>query len=81
MTDDAQWFVGVDWASRAHQACLVDAGGTIVSEEAFAHGGAGFVELCTWLVAKTGAAPTAIATRFSRCCWRMPARLPLTPPL
>jgi hypothetical protein len=27
MTDDARWFVGVDWASQAHQACLIDAGG------------------------------------------------------
>src|SRR5258707_6295478 len=61
MTDDARWFVGVDWASQAHQACLIDAGGKIIGEQAFAHGGAGLAELCTWLLAKTGAAPTAIA--------------------
>src|SRR4029077_43495 len=61
MTDDARWFVGVDWASQAHQACLIDAGGKIISEQAFAHGGAGLAELCTWLLAKTGAAPSAIA--------------------
>src|SRR5258707_614551 len=61
MTDDARWFVGVDWASQAHQACLIDAGGKIISEQAFAHGGAGLAELCTWLLAKTAAAPTAIA--------------------
>src|SRR5258707_486632 len=61
MTDDARWFVGVDWASQAHQACLIDAGGKIISEQAFAHGGAGLAELCSWLLAKTAAAPTAIA--------------------
>lgn len=61
MTDDARWFVGVDWASQAHQACLVDAGGKIIGEAAFAHGGAGLAELCTWLLATTGAAPSAIA--------------------
>lgn len=61
MTDDARWFVGVGWASQAHQACLIDAGGKIISEEAFAHGGAGLAELCTWLLARSGAAPTAIA--------------------
>jgi transposase len=61
MTDDARWFVGVDWASQAHQACLIDAGGKIISEQVFAHGGAGLAELCTWLLAKTGAAPSAIA--------------------
>src|SRR4029077_4123421 len=61
MTDDARWFVGVDWASQAHQACLIDAGGKIISEQAFAHGGAGLAGLCTWLLAKTGAAPHGIA--------------------
>ena len=57
MTDDARWFFGVDWASQAHQACLTDAGGKIIGEQAFAHGGAGLAELCTWLLAKTAAAP------------------------
>jgi transposase len=61
MTDDAQWFVGVDWASQAHQACLIDAGGKIIGERAFAHGGAGLAELCTWLLVATGAEPTTIA--------------------
>lgn len=61
MTDDARWFVGVDWASQAHQACLIDAGGKIISEAVFAHGGAGLAELCSWLLAKTAVAPSAIA--------------------
>ena len=61
MTDDAQWFAGIDWASQAHRVCLVDAGGKIVGERAFAHGGAGLAELCAWLLTITGAAPTGIA--------------------
>jgi hypothetical protein len=32
MTDDARWFVGIDWASQTHQACLIDAGGKIIAE-------------------------------------------------
>src|SRR5258707_7353619 len=88
MTDDARWFVGVDWASQAHQACLIDAGGKIISEQVFAYGGAGLAELCTWLLAKTAAAPTAIAvaievphgpiveTLLEAPSPRMPARLP-----
>ena len=61
MTDDARWFAGIDWASQAHQACLIDAGGKIISERSFAHGGAGLAELCSWLLAMTGAEPCAIA--------------------
>ena len=61
MTDDARYFAGIDWASQTHQACLIDAGGKIVGERAFAHGGAGLAELCTWLLAMTGAEPTEIA--------------------
>ena len=61
MTDDARWFVGIDWASQTHQACLIDAGGKIIGERAFAHGGAGLAELCHWLLAASGAEPAAIA--------------------
>ena len=61
MTDDVQWFAGIDWASQAHRVCLIDAGGKIVGERAFAHGGAGLAELCAWLLTVTGAVPTAMA--------------------
>ena len=27
MTDDARWFVGIDWASETHQVCLIEAEG------------------------------------------------------
>jgi transposase len=61
MTDDARWFAGIDWASQTHQVCLIDGGGNIIGEHAFAHGGAGLAELCAWLLAMTGAEPAAIA--------------------
>ncbi|MBV8118975.1 MAG: IS110 family transposase [Alphaproteobacteria bacterium] len=61
MTDDVQWFAGIDWASQTHQACLLDAGGEIIGERAFAHDGAGLAELCAWLLATTGAEPATIA--------------------
>jgi hypothetical protein len=50
----ARWFAGVDWGSERHQACLLDAAGTIVGERAFAHGGAGLVALCDWIVSVAG---------------------------
>jgi transposase len=61
MREDARWFAGIDWASETHQVCLVDAAGKIVGERAFPHGGAGLAELCAWLLATTGAEPSAIA--------------------
>lgn len=61
MSDDLRWFAGVDWASQTHQACLINVGGKIIGERAFAHGGAGLAELCAWLVAMAGAEPAAIA--------------------
>lgn len=61
MTDDARWFVGIDWASETHQVCLVDADGKIVGERRFPHGGAGLAEMCTWLLVTTRAEPAVIA--------------------
>src|SRR6516225_5973007 len=43
MTDDAQWFAGID------------ADGKMIGERAFAHGGAGLADLCAWLLSMTGA--------------------------
>jgi transposase len=61
MTTDLQWFAFIDWASRKHQLCLIDAGGKIRGERTFEHSGNGLAELCDWLLAKSGAAPGAIA--------------------
>lgn len=61
MTDDVSWFVGVDWASAAHRACLVDPEGTRVAERDFTHDGTGLAELCDWLLAKTAASAERIA--------------------
>lgn len=36
-----KWFVGVDWGSRTHQACILDGAGAVRGEQAFKHGGAG----------------------------------------
>jgi hypothetical protein len=46
MTAKAQWFGGRDRTSQEHRVWLVDAGGKIVGERGFAHGGAVLAELC-----------------------------------
>jgi transposase len=61
MSDEICWFVGFDWASEQHRARLLDAEGKDVAERNVTHDGAALAELCTWLVARTGARPEEIA--------------------
>jgi transposase len=61
MTDEVRWFVGIDWASEQHRACLLDAEGERVAERDVAHDGAGLQELCSWLLERTGARAQEIA--------------------
>ena len=61
MSDDIQWFAGVDWASEIHQVVLVDAHGTVAGEHTFPHGGEGLGAMCDWLLTATGAPAEAIA--------------------
>jgi hypothetical protein len=50
------WFVGVDWGSERHQACLLDAQGTVVREEGFSHSGKGLADLADWILSIAGIA-------------------------
>ena len=44
------WFVGVDWGSQTHQACVSDVAGKPLGERAFEHGGQGLSEMADWLL-------------------------------
>jgi transposase len=61
MSDGIDWFVGFDWASKQHRACLLDVNGRRIAERNITHGGEGLLELCDWLVKKTGSRPEEIA--------------------
>ena len=61
MTPPFLFFVGIDWGSTTHHACLLDANGSVRGSRAFPHGGAGQAELVRWLLDETGAAPGQIA--------------------
>lgn len=60
MSETKEWFVGIDWATEEHAVCLTDDQGEVLGERTFPHSGAGLAELCTWLLAKTKAHPSAI---------------------
>jgi len=50
---ELRWFVGVDWGSQSHHACVLDAAGAVLGEREFKHDGAGLTEMATWLLSFT----------------------------
>jgi transposase len=58
--EDIEWFVGFDWASETHVACLLDRNGRMLGERKVAHAGEELGEFCDWLLAKTGAPPARV---------------------
>jgi len=61
MTNEVRWFVGVDWATEQHRACLLDAEGKRVGERDVKHDGTGLPTLCSWVLETTGAGAQEIA--------------------
>ena len=61
MTDmtEPTWFVGVDWGSREHQACILDGAGAVRGERAFKHGGEGLAAMAAWIAEAAGGMPPA----------------------
>jgi transposase len=59
MTDQPQWYAGVDWASESHHVLMTDAGGSKLGEKIFKHGGEGLAEMAAWLLAASGATDSA----------------------
>jgi transposase len=56
MTEQIQWYAGVDWASESHHVFLADGDGRKIGERVFKHGGEGLAEMAAWLMAASGAA-------------------------
>lgn len=59
--DETDWFVGFDWASAKHHACLLDRAGNRVAERGVTHDGADVGDFFDWLLTITGAAAERIA--------------------
>jgi transposase len=59
MTDQRQWYAGVDWASESHHVFLTDGDGRRIGERVFKHGGEGLAEMAAWLMATSGAQAAA----------------------
>ena len=63
-----KWFVGVDWGSRTHQACILDGAGVVRGEQAFKHGGAGLAAMAAWIADAADATGSKTA-RTTACGW------------
>ena len=55
-----QWFVGIDWATKQHQICVLDGDGKVVRERQVAHSGAGIADLWRWLDELSGGHPESV---------------------
>jgi transposase len=49
MTDDFVWFVGIDWATARHQACVIDGDGGSPEQREIEHTAAGVHGFVDWL--------------------------------
>src|SRR5262245_20666859 len=61
MSEEFEWYVGVDGGSQQHRACLLDAAGKSVGEKWIPHSGSGLAELVQWLRQGTASAPQQVA--------------------
>jgi transposase len=56
MADDYDFYIGLDWGTDQHQACVLDAAGRRIGEHTITHSGAG---LAAWLAALARYGPAA----------------------
>lgn len=54
-------YVGIDWASEAHQVCVLDASGRLLSERQVRHAAQALQELATALIGHAGGEAAAVA--------------------
>jgi transposase len=61
MEEDYRLFVGIDWATEAHQVCVVDRQGRVQAERSVEHSGAAMAAFVDWLSALAGGEPARVA--------------------
>jgi transposase len=66
--DEYRIYIGIDWATEAHQACVLDRTGRVLAERSFAHTGEAIAGFAQWLhgVAEGDPARAAIAIEVPR---------------
>ena len=57
----AEWFVGIDWASEAHEVCIVDREGRVLDQRVVKHVAPALQAFVAALVERAGGAPSRMA--------------------
>lgn len=60
METEFQWYVGIDWATEAHQVCLIDTRGKILQQRSVPHSGDGIAQFVDWLTAFSAGQRSAV---------------------
>lgn len=60
MEEAARLFVGIDWATEAHQVCAIDVSGKELGNRSFAHDGEGLGGMADWLCGLAGGRAEAV---------------------
>jgi transposase len=61
VSNDFQWFLGIDWGSEKHRLCLMDGGGKVLEQKWVEHNGSGLADLVDWLQRITSEVPDQLA--------------------
>jgi transposase len=59
-------FLGVDWATRAHEVCALDGSGRVLGRREFPNTPEGLEAMLTWMVDRAAGDPTALAVAIER---------------
>ena len=49
MASEFHFYLGVDWATEQHQACIMDAQGQVLGQRKIEHSGTGIVDFIMWM--------------------------------
>lgn len=49
MTAEFSFYVGIDWATEQHQACILDAQGQVLEQRKIEHSGSGIIAFLAWM--------------------------------
>jgi transposase len=61
MEPEYRIFVGIDWATQAHQVCVLDPERRVVGERSVAHAGDALAAFATWVAELAGGEPEQVA--------------------
>jgi transposase len=61
MTEQFDWFVGIDWAAESHEVCVLDAERRVIGRQTIEHSGAGIAQLCDLLLQLSHHQPSRVA--------------------